>query len=54
MKAYFVFTMLFLLALFLFVSSFFFLKGDAVWLVGIVATILTVAVTVYGFDNTKN
>ena len=54
MKPYFVFTMLFLLALFLFVSAFFFLEGDARWLVGIVATILTVAVTVYGFDRTKD
>lgn len=54
MKAYFVFTMLFLLSLFLFVSAFFFLEGDAKWLVGIVATLLTVAVTVYGFDKTKN
>jgi len=54
MKPYFVFTMLFLLALFLFVSSFFFLEGNATWLVGVVATILTVAIVYYGFDKTKN
>ena len=54
MKPYFVFTVLFLLALFLFISAFFFLEGTARGLVGIVATGLTVAITVYGFDNTKN
>ena len=54
MKPYFVFTMLFLLALFLFVSAFFFLEGSAAGLVGFVATILTVAVVAYGFNKTKD
>lgn len=54
MKPYFVFTMLFLLALLLFVLAFFFLKGDATWIVGSVATVLTIAIIVYGFENTKD
>lgn len=54
MKSYFVFTMLFLLALFLFVSAFFFLEGTARGLVGLVATGVTTAVVCYGFNETKD
>ena len=53
MKPYFVFTMLFLLALFLFICAFFFLKGNAAGLVGAFAALLTVAVVIYGFYKTK-
>ena len=54
MKPYFVFTMLFLLTLFLFISAFFFLEGSVAILVGLAASLLTVAVTVYGFEKTKD
>ena len=46
--------MLFLLALFLFISAFFFLKGTAAGFVIAIATLLTVAVVCYGFDKTKD
>ena len=54
MKPYFVFTMLFLLALFLFISAFFFLEGRGAVPVGLAAALLTVAVTTYGFEKTKD
>ena len=53
MSKYFVFTLLFLLAVFLWVSTIFWLVGKAAGCVGFVATILTAAVVVYGYQNSE-
>ena len=54
MKKYYVFTALFLLTVFLWVSVIFWLTGEAAGAVGFCAAVLTVAVVGYGWNNTEN
>lgn len=54
MKKYYVFTALFLLTVFLWVSVIFWLTAEAAGAVGFCAAVLTVAVVGYGWNNTEN
>lgn len=52
MKPYFVFTLLFLLVVFLWVATIFWLECEAAGGVGCVAAVSTVALIWYGYDRT--
>ena len=54
MNRYFVFTLLFLLVVFLWLSAIFWLSCDAAGCVGFCAAVLTVALVIYGWNNTEN
>ena len=54
MKKCYVFTALFLLTIFLWVSVIFWLTADAAGAVGFCAAVLTVALVTYGWNNTEN
>ena len=54
MNKYYVFTALFFLTIFLWVSVIFLLTAEAAGAVGICAAVLTIALVVYGWDNTEN
>lgn len=54
MKSYFVFTLLFLLVVFLWVATILWLECEAAGCVGCVAAASTAALMCYGYDKTKD
>ena len=54
MNRYYVFTILFLLVAFLWLSVIFWLTAEAAGAVGFCAAVLTIALVIYGWDNTEN
>jgi hypothetical protein len=54
MNKYYVFTALFFLAVFLWMSVIFWLTADAAGAVGFCAAVLTIALVAYGWNNTEN
>lgn len=54
MNRYYVFTILFLLVTFLWLSVIFWLTSEAAGAVGFCAAVLTVALVAYGWNNTEN